>query len=78
MVNKLINWGKTLERHRQLLGLSQFELAEITGLSDLTIRNIEKGKDTVALKNWLKVNDALGFDFEMNVKRISDEARKSV
>jgi transcriptional regulator with XRE-family HTH domain len=75
---KLISWGKTFEEYRFKLKLTQFELAEITKLSDLTIRNIEKGKASVAIGNWLKVADVLGIAFEMSFKKMSDETRKSI
>jgi DNA-binding XRE family transcriptional regulator len=77
-MEKLAHWAKELEQRRNKLELTQFDLAEMTGLSDLTIRNIEKGKPTVAIGNWLKVCEALGFTMDISIKRMSDEARKSL
>jgi DNA-binding XRE family transcriptional regulator len=78
MEEKLITWGNLLEKQREKLGITQFTLAELTGLSDLTIRNIEKGKGSTSLTNWLKVCDVLGYNFDLHIKRMSDEDRKSI
>jgi DNA-binding XRE family transcriptional regulator len=78
MEEKLITWGNLLEKQREKLGITQFALAELTGLSDLTIRNIEKGKGSTSLTNWLKVGDVLGYNFDLHIKRMSDEDRKSI
>ncbi len=78
MVEKLIKWGNLLEKQRVRLGKTQFELAELTGISDLTIRNIEKGKGSTSLANWLKVCDVLGYNVDLHIKRMSDEDRKSI
>jgi transcriptional regulator with XRE-family HTH domain len=42
MIN-LLEIGIQLAQKRNALKLSQFQLAEICGVSDLTIRRIEKG-----------------------------------
>jgi DNA-binding XRE family transcriptional regulator len=78
MEEKLTAWGNLLEKQRERLGITQFELAQLTQLSDLTIRNIEKGKGSTSLTNWLKVCDVLGYNFDLHIKRMSDEGRKSI
>jgi DNA-binding XRE family transcriptional regulator len=78
MEEKLKQWGNLLEKQRERLNITQFELAELTQLSDLTIRNIEKGKGTTSLVNWLKVCNVLGYSFDLQIKRMSDEERKSI
>jgi DNA-binding XRE family transcriptional regulator len=78
MEEKLKSWGHLLEKKREDLKLTQFELAQLTQLSDLTIRNIEKGKGSTSLTNWLKVCDVLGYNFDLHIKRMSHEDRKSI
>jgi transcriptional regulator with XRE-family HTH domain len=78
MEHILIQWGSLLATKREQLKITQKELAELTQLSDLTIRNIERGKGGVAFANWIKVSDQLGYDFNLSLKKISDESRKSI
>ncbi len=75
MNSKTKEWGYLLAEKRKALNISQLELAEITSLSDVTIRSIENGKNTSAIGNWLKVCDALGFTIDITIKRMSDENR---
>ncbi|MEZ5045638.1 MAG: helix-turn-helix domain-containing protein [Chitinophagaceae bacterium] len=74
----LIKLGQQINKRREQLKLSQLDLAEITNLSDATVRAIEKGKPTVAIGNWVKVADVLGLDLTLQTKKMSDETRKSI
>ena len=75
---QLIKFGQQINKRREQLKLSQLDLAEITNLSDATIRSIEKGKPTVAIGNWVKVADILGMDIVLQTKKMSNETRKSI
>jgi HTH-type transcriptional regulator/antitoxin HipB len=77
-MEQLIKLGLQINKRREQLKLSQLDLAEITNLSDATIRSIEKGKPTVAIGNWVKVADVLGIDLVLQTKKMSDETRKSI
>ena len=77
-MEQLIKLGLQINKRREQLKLSQLDLAEITNLSDATIRSIEKGKPTVAIGNWVKVADVLGLDLVLQTKKMSDETRKSI
>lgn len=77
-MEQLIKLGLQINKRREHLKLSQLDLAEITNLSDATIRSIEKGKPTVAIGNWVKVADVLGIDLVLQTKKMSDETRKSI
>lgn len=37
-------WGKSLKARREAMGLSQHQLAQVTGMRDTTIWRIEKGQ----------------------------------
>ncbi len=77
-MEQLTKLGQQINKRRELLKLSQLDLAEITQLSDATIRSIEKGKPTVAMGNWVNVADVLGMDVVLQTKNMSDETRKSI
>ncbi|MCC7029557.1 MAG: helix-turn-helix domain-containing protein [Chitinophagaceae bacterium] len=77
-MEQLVKLGQQINKRREQLRLSQWDMAEITQLSDATIRAIEKGKPTVAMGNWIKVADVLGLEVVLQAKRMSDETRKSI
>jgi DNA-binding XRE family transcriptional regulator len=77
-MEQLVKLGQQINKRREQLRLSQWDMAEITQLSDATIRAIEKGKPTVAMGNWIKVADVLGVEVVLQAKRMSDETRKSI
>jgi len=77
-MEQLIKLGQQINKRREQLRLTQWDMAEITQLSDATIRAIEKGKPTVAMGNWIKVADVLGLEVVLQAKRMSDETRKSI
>ena len=60
-------YKKTKER-RQLLGISQEELAEISGVGLRTIKQIETNKANPSLKTLTKLLDVLGLELELKLK----------
>jgi HTH-type transcriptional regulator / antitoxin HipB len=73
----LINLGKQITARREQLKLTQLDLAAIAGISDATVRFIEKGKPGVSIANWIKVANIVGLDFSLTTKKMSDERRSS-
>jgi transcriptional regulator with XRE-family HTH domain len=59
------NFGEKLKDLRKLQGLTLLDVAELTGLSEKTIRHIESNKLSVSLENWIKVGKALGLKFDL-------------
>lgn len=74
----LEEFGRKIVLQREKLGLTQMDLASLCELSDLTIRNIERGKEGTAIGNWLNVADKLGMKFELTIKNMIDEKRESI
>jgi transcriptional regulator with XRE-family HTH domain len=77
-MDNLVKIATILSTRREKLGITQFELAEMVGLSDLTIRNIEKGKTGTSVGNFINVANRLGYNLELTIKRMSDEDRRSL
>jgi transcriptional regulator with XRE-family HTH domain len=73
----LINLGKQITVRREQLKLTQLDLAAIAGISDATVRFIEKGRTGVSIANWIKVANIVGLDFSLTTKKMSDEKRSS-
>jgi DNA-binding XRE family transcriptional regulator len=72
-MKSLIKLGQQITKRRDLLKLTQQEVATITGLSDTTVRFIEKGKPGVAIANWIKVADMLGLELQVLNKKMSND-----
>lgn len=53
-------FGKWLKEQRLNLGLTQKELANLLGLTSVTINNFESGKRTAGLSAMKKLSDFFG------------------
>jgi HTH-type transcriptional regulator / antitoxin HipB len=58
----------TLRDLRKKHGISQGELAQISGVSLPSISRFERGKDTIRLDVLMKILDALGYSLEIKAK----------
>lgn len=57
-----------IKERRNLLGLTQQELADYTGLSLRIIKSIESGKGNPSIGTLSKIAEVLGLEIEMKVK----------
>ena len=60
----LIGLGNRITRMRMTKKMTQFELAEMTGLSEVYIGYIERGKRRAALDTYIKIVNALGYTLD--------------
>ncbi|MDR2085114.1 MAG: helix-turn-helix domain-containing protein [Bacteroidales bacterium] len=59
-----------IKERRDVLKVSQSELADITGLGLRTIRLIESGKANPSLNTLEKLVEALGMEVKIEIKKI--------
>jgi DNA-binding XRE family transcriptional regulator len=71
-MEELIKLGTQISRRRELLKLTQQDVAAATEISDATVRFIEKGRPGVSIHNWMKVCDFLGLEIQVLNKKMSD------
>ncbi len=76
-MEQLIKLGKQVANRREQLRLTQLDIATIAGISDATVRFIEKGKPGVSITNWVKVAGIVGLDLSLTTKKMSDEMRRN-
>jgi DNA-binding XRE family transcriptional regulator len=76
-MEQITKLGKLITSRREQLRLTQLDLATIAGISDATVRFIEKGRPGVSIANWVKVANIVGLDFSLTTKKMSDERRGS-
>lgn len=63
--------GEKLKRRRELLGLLQAQLAQLSGISTRTIQLVEQGKSNPSLETLLQLADPLGLRLEVILKEPS-------
>lgn len=61
--------GDQISGRRRALGLRQIDLAELAGVSERFVREVEAGKPTVRLDVLTKVLTALGLEIELRLRR---------
>ena len=77
-MEQLKELAKIVRSRRDYLKYTQTDIAELTGLTDRTIRAIESGVGGTAIQSWAKILDVLGLELKVQIKPLSDETRKGV
>ncbi len=57
-----------IRERRVLLGLTQQDLSDYTGLSVRFIKSIESGKGNPSIETLYKITDVLGLDITIKIK----------
>ena len=60
--------GKRIAQLRMEAGISQYKLAELTGLAPANIARIETGKYSTGVDLLSKIGDALGYKLDFTEK----------
>ena len=66
-VMDIVSIGLTIRERRKFLKISQGDLADISGISERTLRGIEKGLANPELKSLMKLCDVLGLKLSISV-----------
>lgn len=59
--------AKTVHYCRKHSGLSQQELAQLSGVGKTAVFDVEKGKETVQLNTLLKIFDVLNIQMKLEI-----------
>lgn len=62
-----IELGKSIKKRRKFLKITQEDLADISGISERTLRSIEQGDANPELAGLLKICEVLGLSIDINV-----------
>lgn len=68
----MILFGKVVRLHREALGLSQEELAAISGLHRTYIGSVERGERNISLKNIYQIAKALKTSAGLMLRQVDD------
>lgn len=71
MRNSGIKLGNVIRQRRELLGLLQTQLADLSGISSRTIQLVEQGKGNPSLGTLIRLIDPLGLRLELMLKEPS-------
>jgi len=66
-----MNFYSIIRERRTLLGLTQQDLADYTGLSLRIIKSIEVGKGNPSMGTLTKIAEVLGLEITMKVKEMN-------
>ena len=64
----MIKIGDKIRQRRELLGLVQPQLADLSGVNTRTIQLVEQGKGNPSLETLLRLTDPLGLNLELVLK----------
>ncbi len=59
--------GTTLRERRKFLNITQEDLADISGISERTLRDIEKGLANPELESLMKLCEVLGLKIKVRI-----------
>jgi y4mF family transcriptional regulator len=64
----MLKIGNKIRQRRELLGLVQPQLADLSGVNTRTIQLVEQGKGNPSLETLLRLVDPLGLNLELVLK----------
>ncbi len=64
-----MNIGNTIKERRALLGISQQDLADYSGVGISTVKDIERGVSNPSMETLRKVLDVVGMEMVLQVKQ---------
>jgi y4mF family transcriptional regulator len=70
MREKIKEIGLQLRERRQLLDMTQPELAALTDVSTRTIQQVENGKGNPSFETLIRLADSLGLQIELSLKEL--------
>jgi transcriptional regulator with XRE-family HTH domain len=63
--------GSFIKERRQMLGITQPDLAEMAAVSINTLYKLERGEANASVKVLNKLAEVLGFELSVSVKKMS-------
>lgn len=67
-----MTYGNLIKERRSILGLTQQDLSDYTGLSVRIIKSVERENGNPSLSTLEKIADVLGLEIIMRVRRVNE------
>jgi transcriptional regulator with XRE-family HTH domain len=61
--------GKVIKERRALLGISQQDLSDFSGVGISTVKDLERGKGNTSIETLKKILDVVGLEMVLQVKQ---------
>ena len=61
--------GKVIKERRALLGISQQDLSDYSGVGISTVKDLERGKGNPSIETLKKILDVVGLEIVIQVKQ---------
>ena len=61
--------GKVIKERRALLGISQQDLSDYSGVGISTVKDLERGKGSPSIETLKKILDVMGLEMVLQVKQ---------
>ncbi len=61
--------GKVIKERRALLGISQQDLSDYSGVGISTVKDLERGKGNPSIETLKKILDVMGLEMVLQVKQ---------
>lgn len=61
--------GKVIKERRALLGISQQDLSDYSGVGISTVKDLERGKGNPSIETLKKILDVVGLEMVLQVKQ---------
>ncbi len=61
--------GKVIKERRALLGISQQDLSDFSGVGISTVKDLERGKGNPSIETLKKILDVVGLEMVLQVKQ---------
>lgn len=61
---------EVVKERRGVLGISQIDLAEMSGISLATVKDIERGAGNPSMKTVMRILEVLGLEMEFHIRSI--------
>lgn len=68
------NFIKIIKERREILRVTQEDLADLAEVSLRTLKQFESGKGNPTLKTLTKLADILGLEFRLEIKQMNPES----
>ena len=59
---------QTIKRRKEILGINQETLAELSEVGISTLKRFESGKGNITLRNLVKIAEVLGLEVQLRIK----------
>jgi transcriptional regulator with XRE-family HTH domain len=66
-----MNLKEVIKERRRVLNITQIDLAEMSGVSLATVKDIERGVGNPSMKTVIRILEVLGMEMDFHIRNIN-------